>query len=337
MARLRIGVLYKKRGNLALQERFAGMDSVQDTTEAEVAHHERALRTAGYPVRRIVWGSDLGHSLRASPVDLVFNVSSLVEAATLEELAMPYAGSNTYAIVLATHKGLAKRLWQHAGLPTSPFHVACSEKDCALFKSHPPFDYPLFLKPLMGRGSAGIDHTSVVENYSQLVREVERRHRTIGQPVLIEPYLRGREITVGVLGNGDDARTLPPLEIVLPTGCIAASFAIKQAMGYEALLCPAPLTDGETQMMQRLALKAYHVLGLADYGRIDTILTVEGPFLLEANTFAGLMYDPQDQPNSYMSFMAHAEGLRGQDLLDEIVRAAVDRLNVGCTERVREA
>jgi D-alanine-D-alanine ligase len=337
VVRLRIGVLYKKRGNLALQERFSGVGSVQDTTEAEVAHHERALRAAGYQIRRLVWGPDLIHGLRESHMDLVFNVSSLVEAAMLEELAVPYVGSGTYAIAVAAHKGLAKRLWQHAGLPTPPFRVVCSEKDCGSFESHPPFDYPLFLKPLMGRGSASIDHTSVVEDYGQLVREVERRCRTIGQPVLVEPYLRGREITVGVLGNGAGARALPPLEIVLPTGCPAASFAVKQAMGYEALLCPAPLTDGETRMMQQLALSAYHVLGLADYGRIDTILTAEGPFLLEANTFAGLMFDPRDRPSSYMSFMAQAEGLRGQDLLAEIVRAAGDRLDVGSTERVREA
>lgn len=328
MATLRIGVLYKKRGNFVLQERFAGANEIVDTTEAEVAHHEEALRAAGYRVERIVWGHDSAHALADLQVDLLFNVASLVEAAVLEEQNIPYVGSRTFSIAVMTDKGLLKRLLQHAGLPTAPFHVACSEKDCVPFKHDPPFDYPLFLKPLMGRGGAGIDQGSVVQDYEQLIREVHRRYRTIGQPVLIEPYLCGREITIGVLGNGDQARALPLLEIVLPAGCPAASFEVKQAMGYEALLCPAPLTDGETQMMQQLALRAYHSLGMADYGRIDTLLTAEGPFILEANPFAGLMYDPHGRPMSYMSFMAHAEGLRGQDLLDEIVQNAVQRLNI---------
>jgi len=327
--KLRVGVLYKKRGNVAIQERFVGVNGVQDITEAEVRHHERALRAAGYPVQRIAWGPDLDTALKEAKVDLVFNVSSLVEAAFLEEYGIPYAGSDTFAIAVATHKGFAKRIFQQAGLPTLPFRAAASEADCAPFKNVPPFEYPLFLKPLMGRGGAGINQQSVVEDYEQLIREVERRCQTIGQPVLIEPYLRGREITIGILGNGGQARALPLLEIILPAGEPAASFDVKQAMRYESLHCPAHLSDSETRMMQQLGLKAYHYLEMADYGRIDTILTTDGPFILEANTFPGLMYDPQDRPNSYLSFAAHAAGLLGQDLLDDIVQAAADRLNIG--------
>jgi D-alanine-D-alanine ligase len=328
MTVLRIGLLSKKRGNFEIQEKFAGRGSVVDRSDAEVSHHELALAEAGYLVRRIQWGCNFIHDLRESQVDLVFNVSSMVEAAILEDLAMPYAGSSTAAIAAATDKALAKRLWKAAGLPTSPFHVARSERDCALFEHHPPFDFPLFVKPAAGRGSAGIDPTSIVENYRQLVQEVERRHQAIGQPVIIEPFLQGREITLGILGNDATARILPPLEIVLPKEHATVTYTVKQTMDYAALLCPAPLNAAETLMMEHLALQAYHALGFADYGRIDTILTEQGPFLLEGNTFAGLMYDPGDTPNSYMSFMACAEGLRGRDLLDEIVRAAVLRLGI---------
>ena len=80
--------------------------------------------------------------------------------------------------------------------------------------------------------------------------------------------------------------------------------------------------------MQRLARQAYHVLGFKDFGRIDTILTEEGPFLLEGNTFAGLMCTPQEKPHSYIGFMARAEGKDDKDLLDEIVQAAIKRLNL---------
>ena len=327
MAGLRIGLLSKKRGNFAIQEKFVGADGVADETDAEVEHHEQALTEAGYRVRRIRWGPVFVQDLQDSQVDLVFNVSSMVEAAILEELEIPYVGSDTFTIAIAADKSLAKRLWQQAGLPTSPFHVARTERDCEVFRDAPPFAYPLFIKPVAGRGSAGINDASVVDNYDQLVSGVVERYETIGQPVLIEQFLQGREITLGVVGNDKDARVLPPLEIVYREGSIALTFE-KKELDDDSFFCPAPLTARETKMMHQLALQAYHVVSFKDFGRIDTILTKEGPFLLEGNTFAGLMCTPQEKPHSYIGFMARAEGKGGKDLLDEIVQAAIKRLNL---------
>jgi len=327
MAKLHIGLLNKKRGNLALQEKFVGAGRVVDTTGVEVAHHAQALTAAGYRVTHIRWGPDFIHDLQHLPVDLVFNVSSLVEAAILEELGIPYVGSDPFTIAVATDKWLAKQLWQHAGLPTSPFYVARTEQDCQVFLENPPFEYPLFIKPVAGRGSAGITPASVVENYDQLVSGVRERCQAIGQPVLIERFLRGREVTLGVLGNGEDARVLPPLEVVYREGDVTLTFD-KKERDDDQFLCPAPLTAEETQAMQRLALQAYRVLGFKDFGRFDTILTREGPMLLEGNTFAGLMCTPPERPHSYVGFMARAEGKDGPALLDEIVQAAAKRLNL---------
>jgi D-alanine-D-alanine ligase len=326
MAILRIGLLNKKRGNFAIQEKFIGAGNVVDETDAEVEHHERALTEAGHSICQIKWSPNLINDLQASQVDLVFNVSSLVEAAILEELKIPYVGSDTFTIAIVTDKSLAKRLWQQAGLPTSPFCVARSEKDCEVFRGVPPFEYPLFVKPVAGRGSAGINDKSIVHSYDQLVSGVVERLETIGQPVLIEKFLRGREITLGVLGN-EDARALPPLEIVYSEGASTLSFE-KKELDNDTFLCPAPLTAEETYMMQQLALRAYHVLGFKDFGRIDTILTEEGPFLLEGNTFAGLMCTPKEKPHSYIGFMARAEGKDSKALLDEIIQIAIRRLNL---------
>src|SRR4030042_955887 len=285
MARLRIGLLNKKRGNFAVQEKFIGADNVVDETDAEAEHHERVLTEAGYSIRQIHWGPDFINDLQASQLDLVFNVSSLVEAAILEELEIPYVGSDTFTIAIATDKSLAKRLWQQMGLPTSPFRLVRSEKDCEVFRDDPPFEYPLFVKPVAGRGSAGINDASIVHSYDQLVSGVVERLETIGQPVLIEKFLRGSEITLGVLGN-KDARALPLLGIGYSEGENTLTFE-KKELDNDTFLCPAPLPAEETYMMQQLALRAYHVLGFKDFGRIDTILTGEGPFLLEGTTFAG--------------------------------------------------
>jgi D-alanine-D-alanine ligase len=317
VARLRIGLLIKKRGNFVIQERFIGTGNVVDQTDAEAVHHERALTEAGYGVRRIRWGPAFINDLLAS---------SLVEAAILEELGIPYVGSDTFTIAIASDKSLAKRLWQQVGLPTSPFSVARSEKDCEVFRSVPPFEYPLFIKPVAGRGSAGINDESIIYGYEQLVSGVVERLETIGQPVLIEKYLRGREITLGVLGN-EDARALPPLEVVFSAREGTLTFE-KKELDNDTFLCPAPLTVEETTMMQQLALRAYHVLGFRDFGRIDTIFTEAGPFLLEGNTFAGLMCTPKEKPHSYIGFMARAEGKDGTALLDEIIRITIGRYNL---------
>ena len=330
MAKLRIGLLNKKRGNFAIQEKLLGAANVVDETDAEVAHHEQALTEAGYSVYQIHWGPDFINDLQASQVDLVFNVSSLAEVAILEELEIPYVGSDACTMAVSSNKSLTKRLWQHAGLPTSPFHVARSEKECQVFRDDPPFEYPLFIKPVAGRGSAGINDASVVRNYDQLVSGVVERLDTIGQPVLIEKFLRGREITLGVLGN-ENARALPPLEIVYREGDVTLTFE-KKALDNDSFLCPAPLTAEETQMMQQLALRAYRVVGYEDFSRIDTIFTKEGPFLLEGNACAGLMCTPKEKPHSYIGFMARAEGMDGEDLLDEIIQTAIKRLGLRTKE-----
>jgi len=327
MTRPIIGLLSKRRGNFALQEKFAGPEHIINYTEEEVAHHEQALRDAGYRVHQIHWGPDILWDLQAADVDLVFNVSSMVEAAILEELEIPYVGADTFAIAIATEKSLAKQLWQQAGLPTSPFRVIRRADDCVEFRDNPPFPYPLFIKPVAGRGSAGIDEASVVHSFDELVHGVSNRLEKLGQPVLVERFLQGREITLGVLGNDPGLRVLPPLEIVYRKGDVTLTFE-KKELDNDEFLCPAPLTDEETEMMQQLVLDAYQVIGLRDYGRLDTILTNEGPMLLEANSFAGLMCTPPEKPLSYIGFMARAEGMGGIELLDEIVQAAVQRLGM---------
>ena len=327
MSSVRIGLLNKKRGNFHLQEKFAGLDTVVDETSAEIDHHEAALRDAGYEVRVIDWGPDIIRDLTEANIDLAFNVSSLVEASILEELEIPFVGSDSFVIALATDKSLAKKIWREAGLPTSPFHVARTEQDCEVFRNDPPFDYPLFIKPVAGRGSAGITEESVVQNYDQLVKGVLERYRTIGQPVLIERFLRGREITQCVLGNNGDVRVLQPLEVVYAEGCITLTFG-KKELDDDTFNCPARLSDEEAETMAQLATEAYTTLGFKDFGRIDAILTEKGPFLLEANTFAGLMCTPVEKPHSYIGIMAVAEGIGGKDLLDEIVQAALKRYNL---------
>ncbi len=324
MTKIKIGLLNKKRGNFKLQEKFAGSDNVVDETYKEVAHHKQALIDAGYEVCTINWGESFIKDLMDNKVDLVFNVSSMAEAAILEELEIPFVGSDTNAIAVATDKSLAKKTWKSEGLQTSPFHVAKSIEDCSVFKDNPLFDYPLFIKPVAGRGSAGIDDNSIVENFEQLVKGVEERLNTIKQPVLIEKFLQGTEITFGVIGNGNDIEVLPPLEISFNGEARFLTFD-KKEIDDDSFFCPARLNDEEMSKIKEFAKKAYRAIGFKDYGRIDTILTKEGPYLLEGNSFAGLMCTPIEKPHSYIGFMAVAADMNASSLIDKIIKSALKR------------
>ena len=324
MTKIKIGLLNKKRGNFKLQEKFVGKDDVVDETHKEVAHYKQALINAGYEVCTINWGDSFIKDLMDNQVDLVFNVSSMAEAAILEELEIPFVGSDTTAIAIATDKSLAKKIWESEGLQTSPFHVAQSIEDCSVFKDNPPFDYPLFIKPVAGRGSAGIDDNSIVENFEQLVKAVEDRLNSIKQPVLIEKFLQGTEITLGVIGNGDDIEVLSPLEISFIGESRFLTFD-KKEMDDDSFHCPARLNEAKMNNIKEFAKNAYRAIGLKDYGRIDTILTKEGPYLLEVNSFAGLMCTPKEKPHSYIGFMAVASNMDSTELIDKIVKSALRR------------
>ncbi len=327
MQKVRIAVLSKKRGNYALQEKMAQAQgsSVEDLTGEEVLHHKNALVEAGYDVQIIEWGPDFIEKIREADVDLVFNVSSLVEAAILEEYQIPFVGTGTNGIVLARNKALAKKTWVQNGIPTSEFTVINTMAECEAFLNNPTVPYPLFLKPVAGRGSAGITPDSKIESGKQLTKQIEMLLNTIGQPVLVERFLEGREVTIGLVGNGEDLRTLLPLEIKYKDNQKFLSFDKKEEEEDE-FICPADLSVSEFTSLKEYAKSAFHCLGLKDYARIDTKLTTEGFMLLEANSFAGLGCTPPEKPQSYIGFMARAEGKGGKALLSEIVEACLERI-----------
>lgn len=324
--RIKIGLLEKKRGNFSIHEKFAGNNNVIDTTSVEVEHHFKALSDVGHEVVRIKWDDNIISKLKTLDIDIIFNVSSIVETAILEDLEIPHVGSDVISCAIATDKVLSKELWIKANLPTSPYVLAQTIQDCEVFQKSKPFDYPIFIKPSKGRGSSGIDDTSYINSYEELVKGVKKRLDTINQPVLIERFLEGRELTCGVIGNGKRIRALPLLEIIHSEQDKFLTFD-KKELDDDKFQCPAQLTFKQTQKLQQLAILAYKTVGISDYGRVDMILTQEGPFLLEINSFAGLMCTPIEKPHSYMGFMALAEDKNSSTFLEEIVEEALIRIS----------
>jgi D-alanine-D-alanine ligase len=181
-------------------------------------------------------------------------------------------------------KAVAKRLVRDAGVPTPGFAVAERADAVADWT-----DYPAFVKPLAEGTGKGCEAASLVHTKAELQAAVARVNGRYRQPALIERYLPGREFTVGIVGNGNDARVLGVCEILLKPNAEANVYSLHNKELCEELVTYAPADDGEAWLAGARALQAYRALECRDAARIDFRSDANGaPYFLEANPLAGL-------------------------------------------------
>jgi D-alanine-D-alanine ligase len=228
--------------------------------------------------------------------------------ALLRLLGVPYTGSGPLGSGIAMDKDVTKRLLRDAQVPTLPWRVARA----------PSFGYdadtiedlvgiPCVVKPSREGSSVGLH---VVKDRDELEAAV-RDAAQYDSEVMIERYARGRELTVGILGD----QPLPPVEIRPKKGIY--DYESKYTPGMTEYLCPAPLDEEITAELQMYALRAFKVMKLRGYGRVDFILAREQLWCLEANTLPGMT------GTSLFPKSAAAAGIDFPTLCDRIARAAV--------------
>jgi len=166
--------------------------------------------------------------------------------------------------------------------------------------------FPLIVKPSRQGSSVGLFVVNEPEELAKAVAEASQ----FDTEVMIERYAKGRELTVGILGD----QALPPVEIRPKKGIY--DYHSKYTPGMTEYLCPAPLDEELTAQMQAYALRAFRVLKLRGYGRIDFILSKEQLFCLEANTLPGMT------ATSLLPKGAGAHGIDFPELCERIVRMA---------------
>ena len=316
---MKVGVFWRRFRNVELQCKLT-QDKVFDDAYDEAFQHYNAIREAGFDAVLIEWKNDPRKTLQElvnEKVDLVFNASSLKEVAFLEAFGIPFVGSGLDLV--ATSKSTRKKLVAFHKLPTPRFVIATRPDRI------PEHDlkYPLFVKPIRGRGSAGISEENVVKNPDDLPRVVAKITDKIGQAALIEEFIKGREITVGIIGY-ENPRVLPLLEIEY-NSVITNTFEHKM-LDNEIVHCPADLAPEIEKRISETALKIYKILNAKDYGRIDMILSEDGvPYFLEINTFAGLTMSSGKAHNGYMGYMAEALGMTAGEFIGSIIESAIKR------------
>jgi D-alanine-D-alanine ligase len=317
-------------------DRFAEWDDA-----ATIVAVERALSHAG-EVTRLDAGPEFPALLRAANPDIVFNIAEGLHGpnreahvpAICEFYDVPYSGSDVLTLALTLDKRRAKEVLRAHQIPTPEWLVADS------VPSRPKLSSlgagPWLVKPVHEGSSKGITENALCRTAQDVAARVQAILAQYRQPALIERFLTGREFTLGVLGNGDTARVLPPVEIrfdALPAGAAPLyGYEAKwvwdtRARPLQIFSCPADTSPALRHQIERTALAAYHALGCRDWARIDVRLDHEGmPHVLELNPLPGILPDP-DQ-NSCLPKAAKAAGMSYDELILETLKHACARYGI---------
>ncbi len=227
----------------------------------------------------------------------------------LELLGLPYTGSGVMASAVAMDKVFTKRIWLSHGLPTPAFEVV--HRGDVLRELPDRLGLPLILKPPHEGSTIGI---SKVSGYSEIAEAFELAAR-YDDAVLAEQFIRGRELTVAILGRGADAVALPVIEIQAPGGNY--DFQNKYFGDATRYLCPAPLAPDTEREVRRIAVEAYRALDCEGWARADLMLDAsDRPWLLEMNTSPGMT------DHSLVPMAAKAVGMDYDSLVVRILASA---------------
>lgn len=298
MKKARILVLFDTDGDPPANQDYKKQLESADEAEYDVA---RALIGLGHDVRLLGFRSDLDQlvdGLRAEPVDLVFNLTERFRnlsaldygvVGILEMLNLPYTGAAAEGLILARDKALTKMVLAYHGLRIPHFMVC--ERGAPVQR---PSDirFPLIVKPLDEDASVGIAKASVVRDDAALAERVAFIHARINTDAIVEEFIAGREVYVGVMGNGPP-RALPPIEMVFgektDEQARIATFKVKwsekhrEQRGIENRIA-TDLGKDLTERLADVAVRAYKAAGLRDYGRIDVRLAHDDEiYIVEAN------------------------------------------------------
>ncbi len=227
----------------------------------------------------------------------------------LEWLGIPYTGSGVMASGVAMDKIMTKRIWQHVGLPTPDFVELTDASGVAAAVER--LGVPMIMKPPHEGSTVGVvrvDHP----DQALAAFETAMHYDTV---VLAEQFIRGRELTVPIIGTGDQARALPVIDIVAPQGNY--DFEHKYYSDETQYFCPADLSPELTAQIQDLAVRSFQALGCEGWARADFMLDEQNrPWLLEMNTSPGMT------SHSLVPMAAKAQGVSYAQLCVNILATA---------------
>ncbi len=237
----------------------------------------------------------------------------------LEILRLPYTGSGVAASIQGMDKVLTKHLLLAEGLPTPAFH-AFSDAAFRELGAKDTLDIiaedlglPVVVKPAAQGSALGIGFAADPRDLPKAMVSA----LSFDRKVLLEKFVRGRELAVSVMGFGVDARALPIVEVIPHSEHSFYDFDSRYVPGETDFVVPAELAPPLAAEVERVALATYRALRCRGFGRVDILLDAAGtPWVLELNSIPGLT------ETSTMPMAAEAAGLSFEDLVCEVMEAA---------------
>jgi D-alanine-D-alanine ligase len=325
---MRIGLAYDLKSAVPLAENSTD-DALEEYDSRETVETiADALSAAGHSAVMLGGGEEFLENILRQKVDLVFNISegrgnsrsreSQVPA-VLEMLGIPYSGSDAHCLTVCLDKPWAKKLVAAEGVATPSWRLVNDEESLSQLAWE---KFPAIVKPAYEGSSKGIRLSSVVDNIGRLQEEVSRLLNAYRQPIMVEEFITGDEVTVGVIGNS------PPKVIgmmrILPRKRderFVYSLEVKRdylnLVDYES---PPKIDDKVLADIASASLKIFNCLGCRDFARIDFRVGADGlPYFLEINPLPGL------GTYSDLVIMAQKLGWTHQGLIQAVLEAALKR------------
>ncbi len=235
----------------------------------------------------------------------------------LETIGLPYTGSGILASASAINKSTAKEIYESAGLRVAPSTTIGSEDILDDQDLSEILEFvggvPCVVKPATEGSSLGM---SIVRDAADLPKAIEDS-LAVDDEALVEGFVEGTELTVAVMGN-EELHALPVIQIIA-TEDEFYNYHAKYAAGGSRHLCPAPLTQEQTQQAQDIALAAHGVLGCRGVSRSDMILDADGQcWILETNTLPGMT------GTSLVPDAARVAGMEFPQLCEKLIELALE-------------
>jgi len=328
---MRIGLAYDLKEDIEVGQDIPE-DALEEYDSLEVVNAiASGLHALGHSTVKLGGGRQFLSKALKTKVDLVFNIAEgrgslrsreAQVPAVLEMLNIPYSGSDPQTLAITLDKPLTKQLVRAAGVPTPAWRLVGSQ---AVLRGLSDSDLPLpaFIKPAYEGSSKGIRLTSRADTAAKarsITRSLLNKYR---QPVLIEKYIDGDEVTVGIVGNSPPAivgimRVMPKKKFKTFVYSLEVKRDWRNLVEYE---CPARLDKGTIKHITEASLGAFRALGCRDFSRVDFRVGKDGiPYFLEVNPLPGLNPNSGDLP-----IMSYKMGWTYNRLIKAIFEAAMAR------------
>lgn len=294
-----------------------------------------ALSACGHKVSTLETTFELWEQLKIYKpnIDLVFNLAEAFGGgnkdeplipAMLEALEIPFTGASAHNMYLTLDKEKTKLVALGYEIPVPEYQLFRAITDLR----RQDLNFPLIVKPIREEASIGIHADSVVNNDADLHRKVDEVISRYRQPALVESFIVGREISVGVVGNVGSLHVFPPLEFLFAglnsSHQAIRSYEYKWGGGKEQMV-QGKLPERTVQLLIEYTERAFIAAECRDYARMDYRVTGDGSiYLLEVN------YNPGIGPNTHglnntLTMMASFQGYSFEELIEWIVLTAAHR------------